>query len=204
MNVKKLRRRLRRCRRWLRRNRLYLALGCVAAVVLLLLIPADTGDEYQAFLDELGFRESSNDYTVVNRFGYMGRYQLGTLALREIGYMDENGAWTDLAHTAGIYTRQDFLNSPQVQDAAVRAYHEKTYGYIKALGLDAYVGSTYCGILVTESGLLAACHLVGVVGMQKGLRTGQHVYDGNHVSAAVYMELFAGYDISSIWKDSSS
>ena len=198
MNVKKLRRKL---RRWVRRNRLYLVLACTVAVLLLLLIPGESGDEYDDFLNDLGSRESTNDYTVVNRFGYMGRYQMGTLALKETGFMDENGAWTSLANSYGIYSQQDFLNSPEGQDAAVRAYHEKTCTYIKAMGLDEYVGTTYCGIPVTESGLLAACHLVGVVSIKKGLQTGQHVYDGNHVSAAVYMELFAYYDISSVWKD---
>ena len=196
--------RCRRLRRWLRDNRLFLALGCIALVLFLVIpknAPEPVEDEYADFLAELGFRESSNNYQVVNSFGYMGKYQLGKLALRDIGFLDENGAWTDAARAYGISSREDFLNSPEGQEAAVRLYHENTYRYIRALGLDDYVGSTYCGIPVTESGLLAACHLVGVGGMEKGLTTGRHVYDGNGVSAAVYMELFAGFDISSIWTD---
>ena len=204
MDMKKLRRKL---RRMVRKHRVWLVLGLAAVLLaaLILLLPSEEAREitydYEGFLNELGFRESSNRYDIVNRFGYMGRYQMGKLALREAGFMNEDGSWTPLANSYGIYSKEDFLNCPAGQDAAVRAYHARTYYYIKVLDLQKYVGTVYCGIPVTESGLLAACHLVGVVGIKKGLETGQHVYDGNNVSASVYMELFAGYDISEIWTD---
>ena len=203
MDMKKLRRKM---RRWIRKHRLFLILACAAALLaaLLLMIPSEepeTTRDYEGFLNALGFRESSNRYDIVNRFGYMGRYQMGELALQEAGMMDADGAWTALANSYGIYSREDFLDSPEVQDMAVRAYHKKTWAYIEWMELDAYVGSTYCGVTVTESGLLAACHLVGVGGVKRGLQNGQHVYDANRVSAAEYMELFAGFDISGLWTE---
>ena len=36
-------------------------------------------------------------------------------------------------------------------------------------GLDSYIGTVYCGVEVTQSGLLAACHLVGVGNMRDAL-----------------------------------
>jgi len=33
--------------------------------------------DYYAFLDAIGQQESGNRYNVVNRFGYMGRFQFG-------------------------------------------------------------------------------------------------------------------------------
>lgn len=198
MNWKKFRR---KAHRWIRKHRPdLLLLACVIAAAALVAASAGRRN-YRDFLNDLGMRESSDDYTAVNRFHYMGRYQLGSLALREIGFMDENGAWTALANSYGIYSEADFLHSPEGQDAAVTAYHKKTCEYIRVLGLDEYIGTTYCGVKVTRSGLLAASHLVGVGNLRKGLTTGQPVYDGNHVSAAVYMELFAGYDISVVWRE---
>lgn len=197
MNWKKIRR---KARRWVRKYR-SLLLVLVLAAVALLLMPKESHDEYDDFLNELGFRESSNNYAAVNRYNYLGRYQLGKMGLQEAGFMDENGGWTALANSYGIYSQADFLTCPEGQDAAVRAYHQRTCYYIRVMGMDAYVGSTYCGVEVTPSGLLAACHLVGIGSMKEGLTTGQHVYDGNHVSAAVYMELFAGYDVSTVWQN---
>ena len=31
------------------------------------------------FLDDIGFRESSNNYKAVNQFGYLGKYQFGRI-----------------------------------------------------------------------------------------------------------------------------
>ena len=52
---------------------------------------------------------------------------------------------------------------------------------------------------VTKSGLVAACHLVGVSAMVGALNTGERVADGNNVAASRYMELLGGYDFSRIW-----
>lgn len=179
-----------------------LILGClVTAIILVFMIMLASGDNYDDFRDDLGMRESSDNYAAVNRFHYMGRYQLGSLALQDIGFQDQNGAWTDLAKSYGISSEQDFLNAPDAQDAIVTIYHKRLCSYIRANDLDDYIGTTYCGVKVTKSGLLAACHLVGIGSLIRGLESGQAVYDGNGVSAAEYMELFAGYNISKVWQD---
>jgi hypothetical protein len=59
-------------------------------------------------------------------------------------------------------------------------------------GLDSYIGTVYCGVEVTQSGLLAAYHLVGVGNMRDALPTGAIKYDGNGVPASQYMDLFGG------------
>ena len=199
MNWKKVRR---KARRFVRRHRHHLMLACAVAMIALILgLLFAAGDNYDDFRDDLGMRESSDNYAAVNRFHYMGRYQLGSLALQDIGFQDQNGAWTDLAKSYGISSEQDFLNSPEGQDEIVEIYHRRLCSYIRANDLDDYIGTTYCGVKVTKSGLLAACHLVGIGSLIRGLESGQAVYDGNGVSAAEYMELFAGYNISKVWKD---
>ena len=43
-------------------------------------------NETEMFLDAIGHRESSNRYTVVNKWGYMGKYQFGKRTLKSLGY----------------------------------------------------------------------------------------------------------------------
>lgn len=181
-------------------SRLLWGLGAVAALLCLILFLIPESKSYEDFLDALGFRESTDDYTKVNRYGYMGRYQMGGMALEEAGFKDENGEWTALAHSCGVYSKEDFLNSPQAQEQAIRAYHRTVCRYIRYYELEDYIGTTYCGVKVTRSGLLSACHLVGVGSMKKALASGQAVRDGFGTPAAEYLELFGGYDISEVWK----
>jgi len=96
---------------------------------------------HQAFLDAIGFRESGNRYDIVNRYGYMGKYQFG-----------------------------------------------KKY-------IDKYEGEIVHGVLVTESGLLAAAHLGGAGSVKKWFRTGKVRKDGNGVKITTYMERFSGYEL---------
>ena len=62
--------------------------------------------ELENFLDAIGFRESSNDYTVTNKWGYMGKYQFGRSTLKGLGYK---------------VTKKEFLNNPQLQEEAMMA-----------------------------------------------------------------------------------
>ena len=40
----------------------------------------------QQFLNDLGARESAGNYKAFNRYGYAGKYQMGEMALVDIGY----------------------------------------------------------------------------------------------------------------------
>lgn len=200
MNWKKYRR---KAIRFMKKNGMLILLVCMFVFFLGLMLLSGTkpeaGSGYEDFLDALAMRESSDNYEKVNRYGYLGRYQMGRSALEDAGFRYEGGGWTPLANSYGIYDQNDFLNTPAAQDAAVRGYHRKVCEYILHYDLDRYIGTSYCGVTVTRSGLLAAAHLVGIGGIMEALETGEHSYDGNHVSAAEYMELFGGYDISEVW-----
>lgn len=189
---------------FLRSKKHWILCGVILLVLLLTVCFCITrcvsaGKDYEDFLDDLGARESSDRYDVKNRFGYLGRYQMGEIALKDAGFLDSDGEWTALANSYGICSESDFLQSPEGQEAAIRAYHAKLCHYIRTYGLDAYVGASYCGVEVTESGLLAACHLVGAKSMKAALQNDEMVYDGNQTPASEYMERFAGYDISEVW-----
>ena len=134
---------------------------------------------HQAFLDAIGFRESGNRYNIVNRFGYMGKYQFGKKTLRGLGIK---------------VTQDEFLNSPYIQEKAMYALLKQNKKYLRKY-IAKYDGKYVHGVLVTESGLLAAAHLGGAGSVKKWFRTGKVRKDGNGVKITSYMEMFNGYDL---------
>ena len=61
--------------------------------------------------------------------------------------------------------------------------------------IDEYDGEIVHGVLVTESGLLAAAHLGGAGSVKKWFRTGKVRRDGNGVTITTYMTKFSGYKL---------
>jgi len=131
------------------------------------------------FLYAIGHQESGNRYFVVNRFGYMGKYQFGKSTLRTLKIK---------------VTKEAFLNSPDLQEYAMQQnllYNKrKLQKYI-----DRFDGCLVDGILVTESGILAAAHLGGPGSVKKYFRSGKVAKDGNGVKITNYMKRFSGYEL---------
>ena len=136
-------------------------------------------NSHSDFLNAIGFKESGNRYDIVNRFGYMGRYQFGKRTLRGLGFK---------------ISREEFLNSPKIQEEAMYKLLQTNKRYLKKY-IAKYEGKYVHGVLVTESGLLAAAHLGGAGSVKKWFRTGKVRKDGNGVKITTYMERFSGYDL---------
>ncbi len=133
--------------------------------------------QYELFLDAIGHQESGNRYHIVNRYGYMGKYQFGKSTLRTLRIK---------------VSRSEFLKDTLLQEEAMLKLllHNK-----KRLQkyIDKYEGKVVHGILVTESGLLAAAHLGGQGSVKKWFRNGRIRKDGNGVKITSYMKRFGGY-----------
>ena len=131
------------------------------------------------FLYAIGHQESGNRYFVVNRFGYMGKYQFGKSTLRTLKIK---------------VTKEAFLNSPDLQEYAMQQNllhnKKKLQKYI-----DRFDGCLIDGILITESGILAAAHLGGPGSVKKYFRSGKVAKDGNGVKITNYMQRFSGYEL---------
>jgi len=139
-----------------------------------------TVSDMELFLYSIGEKESSNRYDVVNSYGYMGKYQFGKATLRGLGYK---------------ISQEDFLNSPELQEKAMldllKHNKSKLLKYIEK-----YDGSTFNGIYVTESGILAAAHLAGPGNVKKFFKRGKDFHDGYGTSMSSYMKKFSGYKLS--------
>ena len=134
--------------------------------------------DHSRFLDDIGFRESSNNYHAVNQFGYLGKYQFGRRTLDALGFDN--------------ISNREFLENQSIQEEAMYALllHNKK---ILRRQITKYVGTTVAGVYITESGLLAAAHLAGPGNVRKFLRKGYEFKDGNGTKMTSYMTLFSNY-----------
>jgi hypothetical protein len=147
---------------------------------------SDLGKSFVGFKEALGFKESGGDYFTVNTLGYLGKYQFGrgTLAL------------------IGIKNTKDFLNNPRLQESAFIA-NAKRNKWILRRDIKRFVGKTIDGVLVTESGILAAAHLAGPGSVKKYLRSYGAIgfTDAYGTNIRSYMRKFSGYDTTFIIAD---
>jgi len=168
--------------------------------------PTYVGD-INDFYDALAQRESGGNAGVVNTYGYLGLYQLGEPAMMDASWYDETppnetsrndwiGAWLSNAQVNGVTSKATYLAKPNAQDIAVRRYHDRVAGYISSLGLLAYEGSTVNGVVITKSGLLAACHLLGCGTVRDYLQSpgGGTPADAYGTTIEEYLSLFANYE----------
>ncbi len=140
-----------------------------------------TSNSFEDFKKHLAFKESSNVYDTINRFGYVGLYQFGTMALKDLGLTKkEIRRDIELQHKA-------FKSLCMINKYRMRKYFK-------------YVGKNINGIKITESGMLASAHLVGSNAVKRYLSSGGRKisYDANKTTIEHYMKMFANYDVSEI------
>lgn len=135
---------------------------------------------HSKFLHDLGFRESSNNYKIVNQYGYLGKYQFGRKTLNSIGM--EN------------ISNRKFLSSPKLQEEAMQRLMTSNYKSLKRY-INKYEGEIVHGVLITKSGILAAAHLGGAGNVRKWFRRGVVFKDANGTKITSYMKQFGGYKI---------
>jgi len=135
---------------------------------------------HDKFLEDLGFRESSGNYKAVNQYGYLGKYQFGRKTLNALGYED--------------VSNRVFLANPSIQEEAMYdlLIHNRK---ILRRQIEKHNGKVINGILITESGILAAAHLAGPGNVKKFFRKGYEFRDGNGTKMTSYMKKFSGYKL---------
>lgn len=144
------------------------------------------GKSYNGFKEAVAFKESRGNYFTVNTLGYLGKYQFGAETLKLIG----------------IYNPNQFLYTPELQEKAFLANAERNK-WILRKDIKRFQGKTINGVLVTESGILAAAHLAGPGSVKRYLRSygNANVADAYGSTVRHYMKKFAGYDTSFIQPD---
>ena len=91
------------------------------------------------------------------------------------------------------------MESPELQDAAFYAHCQINKKALKWY-IQTYAGKRFNGIVITESGMLAAAHLGGARGVKLFLSSKGRVNrkDAYGTSISLYMDLFSEYDTSTV------
>ena len=183
---------------------------------------------FQAGLDELGAFESGRpsgdpeQYRIQNTLGFTGKYQFGEALLIDLGFYEAdtffgNGAatnewrgnWTSKAQSFGVNSIEDFRNSPDIQEAAIRDAFEANFETIETVlngsgqTIGDFLGETLTfddggqqrSVEITEFGILAGAHLRGAFGLSSLLLDGQVSRDEFGTSIVQYVEDYAGFDV---------
>ena len=148
-----------------------------------------TGKFFIGYKEAIAFKESQGKYKKINSLGYLGKYQFGATTLK----------------TIGIENSRKFLNNPRMQEKAFVALLAQNKSELKDV-IDKYDGRVISGILVTESGILAAAHLGGAGSVKKFFKHEgkRYLKDAYGTSIRSYMKEFGGYETSGIIADSNA
>jgi len=140
---------------------------------------------FDTYAEIMAEKESSNDPTVINSLGYVGLYQMGTMALKDAGYIDpkapnSNSALENSKYWTGknkVESLDDFLRSESEQTAALKTLtnlNEKRLRKRKVITDKTTPEEMY--------GHLAGAHLLGAFGYS----TDPESEDANEVSGQKY------------------
>ncbi|MEE9350030.1 MAG: peptidoglycan-binding protein LysM [Flavobacteriaceae bacterium] len=144
------------------------------------------GKSFLGFKEALGFKESRGDYNCVNTLGYLGKYQFGKSTLKRFN----------------IHNTSIFLKDSEMQEDVFVALCSVNK-WILRKDIKRKVGRRMNGILITESGILAASHLAGAGNVKKYLRSNgkENFSDAYGSNIEHYLKKFSGYDTSHIVAD---
>lgn len=160
-----------------------------------------TNTQAQDFALAMRKRESSNDYTIVHKYGYLAAYGMGAAALADIGYLNRQRydrapsavklGTSRAKHLAFLqdnnnwsrYSYQEFMSNRAVQDHAFFAYANKN---IKR-GFKS--GTLKRGDHKRLAGYAAAAHLVGPNAALLYYGSNKDSDDRNGTTASEYAKL---------------
>lgn len=142
--------------------------------------------EFSRFINDLGYRESGNNWLSVNRIGCFGEWQFAESTLRYLGFRKV---------TLKKFRANPYIFPREVQAEALKALIKVNLVYLK--DYEHYKGGSIKGILITKSGMIAASHLGGAGSLKKFLNSGGRINkkDVFGTSVSEYLKTFSAYDI---------
>lgn len=107
-------------------------------------IGALSSTDYRAFLAQTSYASSGGDYASVNSFGFAGKYQLSAEALQSLGLIKPGTPQTAealanpnnwIGGSGKPSNLNEFLASPEIQEAAMNSYTTANYSALQAAGI---------------------------------------------------------------------
>ena len=150
----------------------------------------------KAVFAQLAWSESSWLYTSVNSLNYIGKYQMGAMALTTLKYIKPDAlaqygnksinypnSWTTKANNLGIKSKEDFLNNPAFQEQVMM--ENTLFNYKSLLSKTAIKADDD---LCTVAGMLCTSHLIGAGGANQWRKTGEGG-DANGTTGTAYFNM---------------
>lgn len=150
---------------------------------------------YSAVKKVIATYETANhpqQYQLVNKYGYMGKYQFHSSTLRTLGFSKKE--------------IRRYLKDPALQEKAMNRLITWNYKYFESQGLFECVGDTINCVVITKEGMLAGAHLLGALAVEHFMWYDGHMgnvrykgvmvykYDGNGTPLTKYMDIFKPED----------
>ncbi len=142
----------------------------------------------QKIKNAMGKRESKNNYSAQNRFGYTGKYQFGVSSLTHCGIMNSSSKTSKAAMANPNnwnkgYSFQRWVTDADLQESVMDMYlniNAKTLGFNKSNSSSAaHIG-----------GMLCAAHLLGAGGARSAYNgTNKKAYDANGATFKEYYNI---------------
>lgn len=112
------------------------------------------------------------EYTLVNKWGYMGKYQFHSSTLRTLGFSKKE--------------IRRYLKDPALQEKAMNRLITWNYNYFEKQGLFDCVGDTINCVVITKEGMLAGAHLLGALAVEHFMWNDGHMGTVKYKGVTVY------------------
>ena len=142
--------------------------------------------EFSRFINDLGHRESGNNWLCVNRIGCFGEWQFAEPTLRHLGYRK--------------ITLRKFKSDPDIFPREMQIEALNTLIKVNLVYLTDYehfIGDTIKGVVITKSGMIAASHLGGAGSLKRYLNSNGRVNKKDIFGTSIrdYLRKFGNYDL---------
>lgn len=142
--------------------------------------------EFSRFVNDLGHRESGNNWLSVNRIGCFGEWQFAESTLKYLGFRH--------------ITLKKFKANPNIfpkelQLKALMTLIEVNQGYLE--DYEHYIGHSIIGIEITRAGMIAASHLGGAGSLKKFLDSNGKINKKDIFGTSIhdYLYKFSNYEL---------
>ena len=142
--------------------------------------------EFSRFINDLGYKESKNNWLSVNRIGCFGEWQFAESTLRYLGFRKI---------TLRKFRVNPYIFPRELQIGALEALIRVNLYYLA--DYEHYIGYSIKGIVISKSGMVAASHLGGAGSLKKFLNSKGRINKKDIFGTSVsdYLRKFTGYDI---------
>lgn len=153
-------------------------------VVIPLILNEPLTKGFANYADDLGWYESGNNPDTINSIGCFAEHQWRESTLKELGYRDI---------TLKRFRQNPLIFPRDMQREALKALTDTNK--VKLEPYKFYIGHIISGVKITESGMIAACHLGGFNSVKEFLESNGKInhHDRYGTSIKDYIVKFRNY-----------